>query len=44
MIRFDKQSLQILNPEENILSFAFTQGLNVDRPESDAWKFSNQWS
>ena len=42
--RFDKESLQVLKPEENILTFAFRQGLNSDRPESKALKFSNQWS
>ena len=29
---FDKESLQVLNPEENILTFVFRQGLNSDRP------------
>ncbi|XP_057545951.1 uncharacterized protein LOC130824945 [Amaranthus tricolor] len=42
--RFDKESLQVLNPEENILTFASRQGLNSDRPESEALKFSNQWT
>ena len=42
--RFDKKSLHVLKPEENILTFAFRQGLNSDRPESEALKFSNQWS
>ena len=39
--RFDKESLQVLNPKENILTFAFRQGLNSNRPESEALKFSN---
>ena len=42
--RFDKESVQELNPEENILTFAFRQGLNSDRPESEALKFNNQWT
>ncbi|XP_057532841.1 uncharacterized protein LOC130810724 [Amaranthus tricolor] len=42
--RFDKESFQVLNPEENILTFSFRQGLNSNRPESEALKFSNQWS
>ena len=40
--RFNKESLQVLNPEENILTFAFRQGLNSDRHENKALKFSNQ--
>ena len=35
---FDRESLQVLNPEENILTFAFRQGLNSERPESEALK------
>ena len=42
--RFDKESLQVLNPEENILTFASRQGLNSKKPESKALKFSNQWT
>ena len=44
MSRFEKERLQVLNPEENILTFSFKQGLNSERPESKALKFSNQWS
>ena len=29
--RFDKESLHVLDPEENILTFAFRQGLNSNR-------------
>ena len=39
--KFDKESLQALNPEKNILTFAFRQGLNSKRSESEALKFSN---
>ena len=34
----------MLNPEENILIFAFRQGLNSDKPESEALKFRIQWT
>ena len=33
-----------MNPEENILTFAFRQRLNSKRLESEALKFSNQWT
>ena len=39
--RFEKESLYVLNPEENILTFAFRQGLNSERPEREALKFRN---
>ena len=42
--RFDILNLQVLNLEENILTFAFRQGLNFERLESEALKFSNQWT
>ena len=34
----------MLNPEESILTFALRQGLNSDRPESEALKFRKQWT
>lgn len=40
--RFDIECLQVLNLEENILTFAFRQGLNSKRHESEVLKFSNQ--
>ena len=42
--RFDKEILQVLNPGKNILTFTFRQGLNSDKPESEALKFSKQWT
>ena len=37
-----KESLLLINPEEEIVTFAFIKGLNANRPESEVLKFRNQ--